>query len=789
MCKISILLAVYNSQKTLRRAMDSAVSQSLEDIEIICVDDMSTDASRAILFSYAQTDPRVIIIEKPQNEGILMARKAAIMAAKGRYILFLDPDDVLDKSACEMLYERMKKTGADILQFRAQVVPVSTEISKDQISKVQSRLKIPKRPPQGEQIFWTHYCTNQYWHILWNKIYQAKLCKQVALAVSDCYLVLCDDQYLFGLISLFAKKYAVMRSDKPFYYYYYGCGISSKNEIGIDDFKMICSSAHAVGEMKKFLASRGLESKYQAYLQKNMLSQLRYACRVWAQQLRLSDQPRGFDMLVYSWPREYVVAALREEDKILRSDIRRGIEYSQSIRPHKKESIQTLGIYYPKLGNGGAERTISLRISKWVSKYRIVLFTNIVDSEEEYTIPSGVERIILPQEDSSKRYQCLLQSMSKFKIDLFLYEAWLDRNLLWDVLSIKLCGVPCIIVAHSPIIYWREWFTNKLDYSECIDSIPIADGIITLSEQDSSYWGKRHVLSRCILNPCDPSLLTLKRSKLQGTKLLWVGRISREKHLEDIIKAFELVVAKRPDARLTIVGSGDDAGYNRELTELIHTKKCKDNIHRAGYEKNPYHHYQDAEILLLTSEFEGFSLTILEGKATGVPCVAYDCPTSYFFADKKGILSVEKGDIKAMAEKILLLLNDSETLQRLSDEAYESFREYCIRNVFDEWEHFFGEILSENVERCRNAEHVDAVCLVARAFELQLSEKEVRRALRLAGLWKMYRDSNWSMKIKLIAKLFLRLLGKKYDFHDEQYRIADTMLENMKRAMESEGER
>lgn len=789
MCKVSILLAVYNSQETLKRAMDSAVTQSLKDIEIICVDDMSTDASRDILSTYARKDVRVRVIENSRNEGILAARKLGIQAAKGCYILFLDPDDALDKNACETLYRRMEKTGADILQFPARAIPARADISKSQIREVQKRLKLPIVPPQGEHIFLTHCCTQQYWHVLWNKIYRAQLCKQAASVAADCYLILSDDLYLFGLISFFARRYSVIRSAKPLYDYYYGCGISSKKEININDFRMVCSSTHAVGEMKNFLTGKGLEDKYRAYLHENMLSQLRYACRVWAQQLNLSDQPQGFDMLVSAWPKEYVVASLREEDKILRSDICRGIESSQSIRPNKNTPVQTLGIYYPKLENGGAERVISLQINEWISRYRIVLFTDEACSGEEYEIPSDVERIVLPPKDSPKRYQCLLQAMTQFNIDLFLYEAWLERNLLWDVLSIKLCGVPCIIVAHSPIIYWKEWFANRLDYSECIDSITMADGIVTLSEQDSSYWKRRHMLSQCILNPCDPRLLTLKRSELQGAKLLWVGRISREKHLEDIIKAFEVVAEKRPDAELTIVGSGDDTDYNRTLTELIRTMKCKDNIHRVGYKKNPYHYYQDAEILVLASEFEGFSLTILEGKAAGVPCVAYDCPASYFFEEKKGILSVENGNIDAMAEKILFLLNDLKALQKLSDEAYESFEEYRARNVFTEWDHFFDELLSGIEGQYGKAEHIEDARLAARKFELQLSEKEVRRALRLACLWKMYCSVDCYEKMKLIAKLFLRLFGKKLDFHDEQYKIADDMLENMKQITESHGEK
>lgn len=783
MCKISILMAVYNSEKTLRRAMDSAIGQTLKDIEIICVDDSSTDTSWEILNLYEQMDPRVKLIKKQRNEGILAARKTGIKAAKGKYIIFLDPDDTLDVLACEILCERMERTGADILQFRARVLPGREELTKGQIAAVQKKLQVPKRPPQGKQIFWTHYCTNQYWHVLWNKAYRAELCKLAVSEVADRYIVLCDDLYLFGLISYFAKKYAVIKSQISLYNYYYGYGISSKKEIKIDDFKMICSSAGAIDEMKAFLTRKGQENKYQIYSERNELALLRTACQTWARQLDIYAQVQGFDILVSSWPKELVVMTLREEEKILRSELLRGIQHSEAVRPRASEKIETLGIYYPQIGNGGVERAVVLQIRQWAQKYRIVLFTDLESSEEEYPLPGGVERIILPPKNSAQRYRYLQAATVKFDIDLFLYEAWLERNLFWDVLAVKLCSVPCVIVAHSPVLYWKEWFTNELDYSECIDSILIADGIVTLSEPDAEYWRRRCMKAKCILNPCDPKLLMLKRSEPKGARLLWVGRISREKHLEDIIKIFELVVTKRPDAELVIVGRGEDTVYNREIEKLLYTAKGKKHIHMVGYTKETYHYYEEASILLLTSEFEGFSFAILEGKAAGVPCVAYDCPNSFFFTEKQGLISVKSGAQKEMAEEIVALLNAPDVLKKLSDEAYASFQAYCMQNIFEKWDCFFAEMLTDGIEMRKNVEIPESVCYAAREFQLQLSEKDLRRALRLVGLRKMYRDSNLRTKIKLIVKLLLIPFGKRPNLHDEAYKVADEMLEKMKRIM------
>ena len=86
--KFSFIIPVYNVEKYLRQCLDSVVNQSYQDIEIICVDDGSTDACPAILAEYQQKDSRIQVVTQ-QNSGTLLARKAGITIAKGDYLLFL----------------------------------------------------------------------------------------------------------------------------------------------------------------------------------------------------------------------------------------------------------------------------------------------------------------------------------------------------------------------------------------------------------------------------------------------------------------------------------------------------------------------------------------------------------------------------------------------------------------------------------------------------------------------------------------------------------------------------
>ena len=116
MPKISVIIPVYNVEAYLAKCLDSVCHQTLSDIEIICINDCSTDGSLRILEIYAQQDPRIKIITFSQNRGVSEARNSGIKEAKGKYIAFVDGDDYIDLEFYEKLYARAIETDADIVK-------------------------------------------------------------------------------------------------------------------------------------------------------------------------------------------------------------------------------------------------------------------------------------------------------------------------------------------------------------------------------------------------------------------------------------------------------------------------------------------------------------------------------------------------------------------------------------------------------------------------------------------------------------------------------------------------
>ena len=111
--KVSVIIPVYNVEKYLPKCLDSVVNQTLKDIEIICINDGSTDNSPTILKNYAANDKRIKIINQ-KNAGQGTARNNGIKQASGAYLYFVDSDDWIDETCLEKLYKRISECGADL---------------------------------------------------------------------------------------------------------------------------------------------------------------------------------------------------------------------------------------------------------------------------------------------------------------------------------------------------------------------------------------------------------------------------------------------------------------------------------------------------------------------------------------------------------------------------------------------------------------------------------------------------------------------------------------------------
>ena len=139
---VSVIIPVFNVEKYLKQCLDSVAAQTLEDIEIICVNDSSTDSSLDILNEYARKDERIKVVTQP-NSGAGAARNKGMSMATGKYLSFLDSDDFFEKDMLKLAYDKAEEDKADFVVFNSD--QYYTE--KDKFVEVAWTLRVKEIPP------------------------------------------------------------------------------------------------------------------------------------------------------------------------------------------------------------------------------------------------------------------------------------------------------------------------------------------------------------------------------------------------------------------------------------------------------------------------------------------------------------------------------------------------------------------------------------------------------------------------------------------------------------------
>lgn len=157
--KVSVVVPVYNVEKYLEECLESLIAQTLSDIEIILVDDGSTDSSGGICDQYANRCANVRVIHKV-NGGLGSARNAGFDDAIGKYVYFIDSDDYLDINALEVLYEEAEKNDLDILMFSAECFSDEEDVQYD--VDAYKRTVALHEPKSGNELFEKLYLSKEY---------------------------------------------------------------------------------------------------------------------------------------------------------------------------------------------------------------------------------------------------------------------------------------------------------------------------------------------------------------------------------------------------------------------------------------------------------------------------------------------------------------------------------------------------------------------------------------------------------------------------------------------------
>ncbi len=207
--KISVVIPAYNADAFIGRCVESALQQTLDGVEVICVDDCSTDRTRVILGSFR--DPRLKVLAFPENRGVSAARNAGLDAASGEYVYFLDSDDWIDPDYLKAMYRMARETGEDIV-INSNYIEEFPDSGKRAFSSRFGFIgESPDRYPAA-------LVQNKFPPVVWARLYRRAFLEENDLRFPPAFVHNgTEDLYFAGLAGSYFREGFIFRG--PYYHY------------------------------------------------------------------------------------------------------------------------------------------------------------------------------------------------------------------------------------------------------------------------------------------------------------------------------------------------------------------------------------------------------------------------------------------------------------------------------------------------------------------------------------------------------------------------------------------
>lgn len=256
MPKVSVIIPVYNVEKYLRQCIESIINQTLNDIEVICVNDGSSDLSLDILNEYQARDKRVIVVSQ-KNKGTGVARNVGIEKSSGECLVFVDPDDWLELNALEELYNLYKENDVDIVSHNHTYIDEAND-KRGEVIFSEHAFYCLKTNIEDNDIYDWERINNKGFSLLplasWGRLYSANFIKgnNIKFAPNKC-----SEDNIFTIKSFMLAK-GILYTKKVLYNYRVrvdSCShkISSDNFCIFDNIKLL----------KDFLIEKNWFDKYE----------------------------------------------------------------------------------------------------------------------------------------------------------------------------------------------------------------------------------------------------------------------------------------------------------------------------------------------------------------------------------------------------------------------------------------------------------------------------------------------------------------------------------------------
>ncbi len=684
MAKVSIIVPVYNVEKYIDKCLKSLVEQTIQDIEILIVNDGSKDNSEKIVEKYIKEYPSKIKYYEKKNGGLSSARNYGIEYATGEYIAFLDSDDFVEKEMYKEMYEIAKQENADMVECdfiwewsygkkifdkRKEYIKKCNNANKiedkercnikkfDEVTIDTERKKMMKKPRV----------------VVWNKIYKREMLNKYKIRFSEG-LIYEDLDFFYKILPHLNK---ISYINKYFVHY-----IQRKDSLSNTQTEKTEDIFKILDNIFDYYKKQNLFYKYERelkYMRRRILfgSSMKRILKIKETQLR---RKMILKTVIY----------------MLRLGYKRNFVNKKYIEKNNKLKI-CFGI--TKLGIGGAERVLVDVANELASEYDITIFTIYGGGELEKELDSKIKKISIFKEEKNNRiipiyilfcgkyiYNKYLRGY--FDVDIAFLEGPITRIFSYKGNKRKIAWV------HNDIskVFGKnkeaklkkkidKWFYKKYEK------------IIFVSEQNKkafenvygdvskrkiiyNYINKERVLKlaeeNLDNNELDRNLNTKKKItqdvyKLDNKKIdeimkkdydyeknfVVVSRLVKQKAIDRLIRVHKRLINEGLKHKIYVIGDGEEM---KSLQALLKRLEVQDTFIFLGKKENPYPYIKKADFFAFLSYFEGYGMVLEEAKILNKSILvtntaALEAVKDY---DKKLVIENNEDSIFESMKKVIL---------------------------------------------------------------------------------------------------------------------------------------
>ncbi|WP_454115509.1 glycosyltransferase [Microbacterium lacticum] len=673
--RVSIVIPLFNDEEFIEAAIDSCSAQTLADIEIICVDDASTDGTVAVVERLRANDARIRLIRQAGNRSAFQARREGIKAATAPYVLFLDGDDELAPEAAQKALAKAQSSGADVVGVGVEIVAPDEGFPRKFEAALQPAHRRLSSPEIVPTLFPAGSPANGH---LWRYLYATPLLRAAyADLAEDLAFYRANDLPIAFLALAHAKTY-VSIPDR-LYRYHFRRGTSGHRVDGVERFQFLLSGVDPIsaiaGSVRSVAAQSGAPDALWESYESARLHIIGNVLRCCIQDTRGELQQTCLGLLE---ERVGSVDLIRAAASFA-VDALSLLSAHTDAPPVRRAEVRSVLITTAHLDTGGLQGVLLEQAAVLANAGCQVTIAVMRRTTRDIDLPAGVDLVHIDGDDLLARLDRWRAVCAERTVDAVIdHHILYNDNWPWYALIALADGIPTIGWIHNFAL--RPLFDGSRRASFLHSHLRLLAKVVTLSPTDVAYW-KLQGVDNVVYLPNPPSPLALaaldagkERVHDSGARLelAWWGRLDpTTKQVQHLVEVAEELRTIGIDFRLRIIGPDSASLTAAQVLNNATARGVDDAVELLGERDADglLAALADVHLLVLTSAIEGSPLTIIEAQSLGLPIAMYDLPWLVSVRDNPGVVTTPPGDPAALAAVIADIARDPQRYAAMSQAA------------------------------------------------------------------------------------------------------------------------